>query len=450
MYRIANTKPIYTQPKLKINEIIMFKKTFSSILLITVFLSFDNQTKAMQESDLESTSEKTEELQRNTLFCKYCEHEPCNILTLKFLAAAKYCEILKTNGINIYALDSNNADHKRQVLDVMSQELIEYCQQSPMLHLIHKHIAFLEQFKKYKDENKITDENLNGYNKLLLNLATKLDIHDINIETILSTLEKQFDDGHIITLKNINVVLKLLTSPSKQYINLPPFGKEVDITLILRLIWYYKFTDLLKLLAKNRKILPPLNQRILISGQLDETFFMFLVTNSDIKLLKSIINEDKNKDYDWELLFNMPTGKGRTVFHHATKASKDIFEFILELIKEKGLELNNFINAPTWEHLTPLMIAAKKCNYEIVKLLIDHGADINISNRAAKGKIALDYAIRRKEQLLRKDNIDTEILEKADRCIELLTPNQPIPKKIDKCSEIPHPKQPTSKTCILQ
>ncbi len=62
------------------------------------------------------------------------------------------------------------------------------------------------------------------------------------------------------------------------------------------------------------------------------------------------------------------------------------------------------VNLPTNKNYTPLMSAAKGGHIEIVKLLLDKGADP--STRDTSGKTALDYAIEKKNdavvQLLAK------------------------------------------------
>ena len=60
---------------------------------------------------------------------------------------------------------------------------------------------------------------------------------------------------------------------------------------------------------------------------------------------------------------------------------------LTESMLKKGANPNFTINSGG---VTYLMVAANRCNYEIVKLLIDYGADINKSNKA--GLKAIDYS----------------------------------------------------------
>jgi len=386
--------------------VIMFKKNLPLIFIATIFVSFDNQTKAMQESDVTPISEKTEPQQ--DIF--HCKQEPCN--TLKFIAASKWLAALKAHGINIFALDSDNEDHKR-ILENVPEELIEYCKKCPIFPLIHKHITDLKQFKGfYKDIKKITDESLDSYNILLHKLVSSIDIQDINMKEMLSELEEIFYSIlSSITLKDINIVLRLL-------IELGNTEFEDYQISSLNMIWdnlaCKNKKNLIKLLAKNKRLMPSLTHIF----QDNHTFLLWLVRCNDINLFKSIINEERNKPYNWEELFSIRSTIGWAVLHFAVEESTDILEVLLELIKEKGLDINTQTNNVG---LTPLMIAARNGDYEIVKLLIDHKANINL--KCKSGKTASDYAILGKKRLLCRDNIDPERLKKVNRCIELLISN---------------------------
>jgi len=420
----------------------MFKKNLSLIFITTTFLSFDNQTKAMQKSDDASTSEKTK-LQRYTFHCK---QEPCN--TLKFLAASRCLETLKINGINIYALDSN-ADHKI-ILETIPLELIEFCKQCPIFHLIHKQLRVLEQFKAYK-YLKITDENLCTYNKLWLELSTKNDIQDINIEGILSAINKDFQStieyfkqysnslyDVFMTLEDINVVLKLLINPTKKYADLSE-QEKMCLNEILSFIGREN-NDLLQLLAINRQ-LPHLNCSISISPFPDYTrsyTLALLVTNGiNVNLFKSIIDEEEN-NYDWNEVLLLSNYDRDAILHNAAR-SKDFLEVIIRLI-EKHISDPKYkqylMNSKNNNGITPLMVAAYSGNAESVKLLLDNGADADIRSYIFDDKFnwtgsynygctALDFAKEFKIKLMSDgDNIDNEKLEKVNRCIELLTPKR--------------------------
>jgi len=335
----------------------MFKKNFALIFLAKIFLSFANQTKTMQETDLTSIS-----------------------------------------------------------IEVLDEHI------DSLIHL---------QEHKYL---KITDENLNIYRKLLLKFLSYIDIQEVNLKDILLVFDVNFKitsvnydcySKYIIncitTLEDINAVLDLLLS-SKEYIDCS--YQEVEhlnriFDLIMDLWDFSGPKELFKLLTKNR-LLPPLDHFIDLKFGGSSNFFIYLVNIAiDINLFKSIINEEKNKDYNWEKLFNMRTRSGCTILHYAAKTSKNILKVILELTIEKNI-LNDFINKKTYNGVTPLMVAADSINEEIVKLLIDHGANPNILSKG--GKTALDYARNLKKELEEdKYNNNHEKLKRVDQCIELLT-----------------------------
>jgi len=431
----------------------MFKKNFPLIFITTIFLSFDKQTKAMQESDLGSTSEAT--IQQDIF---HCGQEICRILSttyfeiikdipchsLKFLAASKFLEILKTQG---YSVSTENLQKI-----ALPEDLIEYCKLCylipliPIINLIHQHIASLEQFKKHK-YLKMTDQNLNSYKTLLHNLIFKIDLQNINIQKILSAFNENFKSeikkyersrphceycknsrklfyhpfhihlAQIVTLEDINMVLKLLIQSEDT-----TCSDHKIKCYIWDMIFSKNLIDLFKLIATNKKLLPRLEERIPYDFTGDTIIIFLLRWPNEVDLFRSIINEEKKKNYNWKRLFNMRFGLKRlSILHYAANGSTNNLEVILELMKEKELKLDNFINAKTDNGRTALMYAAYYGSDENVQLLINHGANINISTNGEK---ALHYAIKSKEKLLRKGDIDPETLEKLNRCIELLTPEK--------------------------
>jgi len=450
----------------------MLKKFFALIFLITVFLSFDNQIKAMQESDLESTSEKTE-LQLGIL---HCEQEICRILSttdyaiikdiqqispsLQVLAASAYLKTLQFPGQELDSLGT----------DVMSENLKAYCK---LCHLIprissinhiHKHIAsikqhitYLKSFKQYI-HSIITKEDIYSYNKLLHELLYSIDIQDINMEAILSAINAGFKpiikivklapqiycEVYTDTFKAIKMVLQVLMQSADV-----DFSGQNNLTIIWDLMLKEQCTDLLKLLAKNKKLLPPLNH----IGRGGNVFFTFLIKcNIDTNLFKSIIDEEnickgKNEEYSWEKFFTMILipNRSRLDYSIENNIKTTNLKVILELMKRKDLiekfingQINRdytslmagaaqfddgFINEQITEGDTPLMLAAQLGNDEIIQLLINYGADINFSN--TEGKRAIDYAIELKDKLVANGlDVDPESLKKVDRCIELLTPKR--------------------------
>jgi len=410
------------------NVIIMFKKQFTLIFLATAFLSFDNKTQAMTEP----TTSKTIKLQ-NTLHSNYCWQEPCN--TLKFLAASALIKTLENQGIDLNDLNPENKNH-RKILGTMPAESIEYCQKCQIISdLINQHINTLEQFKAY-EHLKINEKILYRYNKLLYKLfCDNIDMHYIGIEKILSRIYDKFASNinihphNHITLEDINVLLQLSMQPLiiKEDINL-----SKQKATCLDKIWNFIDTDLyaynalLNLIIKNNpKLLPPLNHIVKDQFNNTENFLMFLVKhNIDITFLKSIIDEEKNKDYNWEQFFSMRTEPyNYTILHCAAddwgNIYKGTFKIILNLMKEKKLKLDNFINTQDDDGHTPLILATISGRDEIIELLIKHGADINIPD--AEGQTALDYVYGYRDWVLARinSNPNDNVLGKK-RCIELL------------------------------
>jgi len=388
----------------------MLKKHLSFILLISAFLSFDKQLNAMHEPEI-----KTEQ-------AKYvCKQNLCSN-TLKCLAAAKCLEVFKAKGIDINDLSYN----------ILPEELKGYCQTCSIIPSLHKHIASLEQFKQHQSNN-ITEDNLNNYDKLLHELLNKIDISNINLEEILSKISENFQGPSLyahITLADINALLKLLIQ-SITIGDQPLSEKEL---ICMNKIWSFicrnDCIDLLKLLVKNRKnnLLPQLNNIIDNNGEYstNTNFFMFLVSMKiDINLFKYIINQEKHKNYSWKQLFKMHDYENKSILHYAYNPG--ILEIILELMKEKGLEIIKFINKRKTDGKTPLMIAAQYHEPETVKLLINHGASIELKSNL--GQTALDYSNSTLNYfvMIEKDKkMDMGIYkQKIQQCIELLTPKQP-------------------------
>ncbi|BFZ23419.1 hypothetical protein BsWGS_26458 [Bradybaena similaris] len=79
--------------------------------------------------------------------------------------------------------------------------------------------------------------------------------------------------------------------------------------------------------------------------------------------------------------------KGNTVLHIAAEIkSTENIEFLLQQKK-----IRNMINAPNTRGLTAFMIFTKRCNHMAMKILIDHGADVNITD--FHGNTALHLAL---------------------------------------------------------
>ena len=103
----------------------------------------------------------------------------------------------------------------------------------------------------------------------------------------------------------------------------------------------------------------------------------------------------------------------------------NFFEFNVKTLLERGADPN--IEAIVYNQLqtSPLIAAAAVGSYTSVKLLIEHGADINYKDN--RGYTALDYAIEKEdysiEELLRSKNAYSKLDEERKINLENLLPN---------------------------
>jgi len=312
----------------------MLKKIFSLIVLITAF-SFVGYMKAMQESGFET---------------QLIERRPIGKKINKTLNKCDQC-----------------------------------------CALISFHCSHLTYFQEYKHAE-ITNKNLKKYRELLHQL-----IHmGINIRPIVSAINNDFvskvkskDLNCFITLNDINVLLALIKQTINKNVLPNEFASEEEINSIVKTIHYAFSNDFNSL----KKILANYNLLRLdyIMDGFNVTFLMELVRmETDIELFNFIINNEKDKKYDWKKLFsisNYPTGW--TVLHYcAFHMRKNIYPIILELMKEKNI-LNDVINIQDVYGYTSLMVAARHSNYEMVELLIHYGA--NVDFRCSDKFTALDH-----------------------------------------------------------
>jgi len=286
---------------------------------------------------------------------------------------------------------------KHQELEYQSNNLCKFLTKngevqnySECCKFISLHCSFLERFYKNLKFLKITNGNLYDYKRLLYKL---LDQQHPDLDLVLSTLnnyleliETQYSEieNNPITLEEINTLLNLLlinngfsTKKSssekaqnclKKIIYSAFNGHEIYTHIELKNIC----ANLCTLLIQNN-LLPSLNY-ITIDGC---TFFMLLVSYSqyNIKLLRDIINNEINKNYNWEELFSMQHNiDGNTVLHYAAIISKDVTQVILDFIKALNLNLAQFINKKNGKGETPIMVANMNGNIEIANLLTSYGA----------------------------------------------------------------------------
>lgn len=170
-----------------------------------------------------------------------------------------------------------------------------------------------------------------------------------------------------------------------------------------------------------------------LDGSLDDSlgeensicFFIAIALSSiDSATLNTIIDSEKHKNYDWVKIFSMHTIQKDTALHYATSNRHyHIVNVIIELIKDKNLCLDDFINIQDSGGMTPLMHAALSGSCEIIELLINNGANIKLTSTS--GNTALCYAldnaahIREVGLAFLGERYEQERFA-AERCIELL------------------------------
>jgi len=268
------------------------------------------------------------------------------------------------------------------------------------LNDIDQHCAFLEQFKK---EEKlaflnVNEKTLDDYKKLLKIIFVK---HHPDLDNILFIFNKHFqhllkscNDGYIydfekcITLKNVNALLVAFMYCCEK--------NDGDKTMPDRIKWalnqitYAAFSgysgcshpeyyaDLCWLLAKN-DLLPALDYIFNIydcHGD-NKNFLCLLLRGGDAKLFGYIIQKTKNKDKDyWISLFNSQVTENKgTVLHWACNNDGHVLELVLSLMKEKGLDLDNFMFVLDDRGESPIDSALFCPNYDAMSVLINKGEE---------------------------------------------------------------------------
>jgi len=352
----------------------VLRKHFYLAFIITA-LSFVIQLQAMEELESQTKS----------------------VPTLKYLAIMA---IYKYKNRPKYK-DDENLD-----LSILPYELKSECLWTPLEPLVKEHYNSLKSLQ-HNEHLEITGNNLRSYDKLLRRLV---DI-GVDIKPILFAINNDFISsirvleqlnpifvGYIrIKLNDINLLLNVLIQRNTQNNTLEKLSFEQEIIPLKKIISYAfsnNRTELQKLLTMN-EMLPPLDY---IMDEHNSNFLRHIVLyTKDIMLLNQIINNEKNKDNDyWLKLLNMRSGpNGSTILHYITYINQDehtkeaVYTFIIELMKDKGLNLDQLVNVINDKGQTPLMKAAQKINYKIVKLLIADGA--NKSLKCNRGLTALDY-----------------------------------------------------------
>jgi len=289
--------------------------------------------------------------------------------------------------------------------------------------------------KKTELEKHLSTTKLNGLmmlpmisqldrNELLLAEYKQLLYEILNIQSInLNQLLFYLDDvtGH---LREINAMVKILIKQSgyKSDIVLSLYEqailtKWIEDTFIGYGIWSLRF------FLANNNLYPRLDKIIDVN---QKNYFMKLISDDSAGTFKIIISKARNEKYRWKDLFKMSDMGGNTVLHYAAQnANKDTIEIILNLIRDKNLDLENFINLRNNEGKTPLMLAAAKGYLEIIYLLVDCGAKVHLHSK--EGYTALKYMLMSRKKYIKKaeEGRSGELKPTNDylflRCLQLLS-----------------------------
>jgi len=297
------------------------------------------------------------------------------VYSLKFLTASRYLKALKNGELDLSASTE------------LPKELQFYY---ASLDTISKHCDLVETCKEPRIG--VTPEALNNYRNLLYIIFDK---ENIDVNLILRSFDRYFKiiienpeqfvqahtiDGHnnVLTLTNINTFLAMFIRRMVVKQDNAQDGfvwsrlETATLFSITTYILQYNLDDLLLFLARENLLLP-LNYTI--ENNTFGSFFARLVIGcKNIDIFNGIINKEKDKEYNWKELFDIGN-QFATVLHYAIlSGSKEKVEAILNLIREKDLDLANFINIQSRDGKTPLVLANEEGYSEIAELLISNGA----------------------------------------------------------------------------
>lgn len=154
----------------------------------------------------------------------------------------------------------------------------------------------------------------------------------------------------------------------------------------------------------DKKLLGELYWKKIIDSDNKKMIKVFLDWDVDISLSnrklywKKIIDDDDKKmihlfsdsDIDIRFMFNGKENKSKMSMPliYACKLNK--LE-IVKLLSRNKKSFKKIINFKDGEYYTALMYACMHCNYDLVKLLLENGANPNISQRCSDGRIIMPY-----------------------------------------------------------
>jgi len=300
--------------------------------------------------------------------------------------------------------------------EVFPEELREY----GINFLINEHCAPLEKFKENKEYNvfsKVTEENLNNYKELLYELCEN---QFEGIDLVLTGFSKCWPWPSIFVQRTLYEICEFLKILIRKHNDLAIILSDSEIVCrdkVLSYILSTKNVELFKLLL-NKGLLPRLDYKVNINDNYVCSFFKRLIICKSSYFFETVLQKEKDKDYDWKKLFDQ-----EEVFIYggvallpnvmiiaADSGEQNIFKVLLALAREKGLlDINARDSLEEAYDRTILIGAVIACNVELVKLLLENGADINIKSK--NGKNALDYAKERLDVInivLRDNSLNDE------------------------------------------
>jgi len=336
------------------------------------------------------------------------------INSLKHLSALQYLQKeraqAKAEGKNI--LDIIDANEK------LPEEMKEYCKEL----ILDEHYALLDWLGNTR-YNLCDKQDLNKYKTLLKQMGMKhpdfnfvVSLFDDYFKLVYTYYDKGEDDEKLfrgafydgIGITNINVLLKVLVNginPVENGFYEILNGKNECLYGLINYVLFGgclgEYEDTLDEFKCNRisllKFLIVKNLLPALDTETGDTAFVEQLVKSDLfdsELLYYIMDKG-NKKCNWEHIFKECSNEN-TLLHEALCSYrcsqdkvKDKVKAILNLIKAKNLYIDDFINIQNGKGRTPLMFAASKGYYKIMKLLIEYGAKVDI--RCKDGKTASDY-----------------------------------------------------------
>jgi len=270
------------------------------------------------------------------------------------------------------ALAINECKNSINLVNKLPTDLQDYCNACLMIDSFCK---FLEKNQKISDL-KITSKNLTNCRCLLYEMLEKqyYQIHILlsgfkyYIQEIMKNHQK-----YTITLEGINFLLKsMIKIKEGTTLDIDEVGNIANILLTLYTSCS-ACTELCCFLAN----IPFITLNFIVDRYQTNYFMAVAKFDCDTKLFDIIVGLAKNNpSYSWVELFNMRDIFGKTVLHHAVNC-EDKIKIILNLILDKNLNINDFINVKDSSGKTPLMYAAEG-HPKVIPILINIGAQVDL------------------------------------------------------------------------